>query len=53
MGKDGETVKALKIALVAVGIVLLIDLLAWLWAGNGQIWRVVFCGVSPTIRGWF
>lgn len=45
--------KTLKIVLIAVGIVLLIDLLAWLWAGNGQLWRLVFSGVSPTIREWF
>lgn len=45
--------KVIKIVLLAVGIVLLIDLIAWLWAGNGELFRLVFGGVSPTLRGWF
>ena len=45
--------KAFKIALIAVGIVLLIDLIAWLWAGNSELFSLVFNGRSPTFREWF
>jgi hypothetical protein len=49
-----ETVKkVIGIVLAVVVIYLVVDLIAWLWAGNGQLWRLVFGGVSPTIRGWF
>ena len=42
--------KVIWIVLIAIGIVLVVDLIAWLWAGNGQLWRLVFGGVSPTLR---
>lgn len=45
--------KVIKIVLLAVWIVLVVDLIAWLWAGNGELFRLVFGGVSPTLRGWF
>jgi hypothetical protein len=53
VGGDGPMKKVIGIVLIAIGIVLVVDLIAWLWAGNGQLWRLVFGGVSPTIRGWF
>ena len=53
MGGAEAVKKVIGIVLAVVVIYLVVDLIAWLWAGNGQIWRFVFCGVSPTIRGWF
>ena len=45
-----DLVKAVKIALAAVGIVLVIDLLAWIISGNSELFFLVFNGKSPTLR---
>ena len=50
MGGDETVKKVIWIVLIALGIALVVDLIAWLWAGNGQLWRLVFGGVSPTLR---
>lgn len=45
--------KILKIVLIAVGIFLVIDLLAWLISANSELGFLIFGGKSPTLRGWF
>ena len=50
MGGAEAVKKVIGIVLAVVVIYLVVDLIAWLWAGNGQLWRLVFGGVSPTLR---
>ena len=45
--------KVFKIVLIAVGIVLVIDLLAWLISANSELWFLIFGGKSPMLREMF
>ena len=45
-----DIVKAVKIALFAACIVLVIDLLAWLISANSELFFLIFGGKSPTLR---
>lgn len=53
-GKEkGGNMKVFKIVLIAVGIVLVIDLMAWLISANSELWFLIFGGKSPTLREMF